>query len=289
MFRRISSYRALLAGLCTVGLSGAAQAALTDNLELYYNFNGDSTAVGDINDQSGNSRDGSGADKDASGTIDYLFSNDVQAASFGSSLNLGDTTDYVISDTPGYNGITGANARTVAAWVKLDSVGQSTTIMEWGTNVNGVRWAFRINSAATNGTVGGLRVEVAGDFVVSDGAVGLNGWHHVAATFVDDGSPVVEDALLYIDGVLQGQSNSGGNSPAINTSGSAQVTVGSSQYFADDRQVDGLLDEVAIWSRALSAQEIGELASNPITPIPEPSSLALLGLGGLLVARRRRV
>ena len=164
------------------------------------------------------------------------------------------------------------------------------TVIYEGTNSNGLRWAFRVNSAGSNGTVGGLRVEVAGDYIIGSDAINDGGWHHVAATFFDDGTPVVEDVQLYVDGVLQTTFTSGPGSPAINTSGSNQVTVGSSQLITgDDRSVRGLMDEVGIWSRVLSQQEIQTLASG--TPIiPEPSTLAIFGFGSLgLIFRRRRV
>lgn len=156
--------------LLAIGFAGFnhAPAALISNLETYYDFNSDSTAPGDINDQSVNSRDGSGVD-------------------------------------------------------------------------------------------------------------------------VDDGTPVVEDVLLYVDGTLQTTFTSGPGSPTINTSGSNEVTIGSSQLITgDDRSVRGLMDEVGIWSRALSEQEIQTLASG--TPIiPEPSTLTILGFGTLgLIFRRRR-
>ncbi|MEO0476541.1 MAG: LamG domain-containing protein, partial [Planctomycetota bacterium] len=255
----------------------------------YYSFDNDTIADGGIQDISGNNRDGSGFDRGSSG-ITYSFSNDVAAAiGSGQSLDLNNTEDFVISDTPGYNGVSGASARTVAGWVKINSIPGNTTLVEWGANTNGQRWAFRVQDS-TGSDNGNLRIEVAGDFAIGNTAINDGQWHHVAVVFSNDGTPVVEDSLLYIDGVLDASagnfSSSGGGSPAINTGTTNQVTVGSSQIFTDNREVGGLMDEFGVWSRALSSQEIADLASG--TVVPEPSSLALLGLGGLLIARRRR-
>lgn len=44
----------------------------------------------------------------------------------------------------------------------------------------------------------------------------------------------------------------------------------------------------AIFSENFALSQVGDDVNDTITAIPEPSSLALLGLGGLMVARRRR-
>ena len=51
----------------------------------------------------------------------------------------------------------------------------------------------------------------------------------------------------------------------------------------------GLMDEVAIWDRALSGEEARGLYYSALALVPEPGSFVLLALGGLaLVAVRRR-
>ncbi|MFN3168625.1 MAG: LamG-like jellyroll fold domain-containing protein [Phycisphaeraceae bacterium] len=334
---------------------------MSDGLELYYNYEADTTAPGGILDASGNTRNGSGTEDNdfVSGTIDYTFASDVPAALTGSTkaLDLSATTDFIVSDTPGYTGIGGTGDRTVATWIKVDptDIG-STTLVEWGENANGNRWSFRINYSG-QGLVGGIRTEVQGGFNITDGAVNDGEWHHVAAVLVDDGSPDVLEVLMYIDGVLQGSSGSGDE--PIDTLATSNVVIGNSNKFVDVRQFTGLMDDTAIWSRALSAQEIADLAAGasilggpalpgdtdadgdiddtdlgtafsnytgpqppgtggktaadgdtdgdgdiddtdlgtifsgytgPLGPesVPEPGSLALIGLGGLMALRRRR-
>jgi len=55
-----------------------------------------------------------------------------------------------------------------------------------------------------------------------------------------------------------------------------------------NRQYEGLLDDLQYYDQALVLEDVQTLYNNPGTVIPEPASLALLGLGGLLVASRRR-
>jgi hypothetical protein len=53
---------------------------------------------------------------------------------------------------------------------------------------------------------------------------------------------------------------------------------------------NGFIDEVAVWKRALPAEQVAWLSQNSmiLIPIPEPGAMALLGLGVCLAAYRRR-
>ena len=51
----------------------------------------------------------------------------------------------------------------------------------------------------------------------------------------------------------------------------------------------GLIDDVAIFNGVLTQGELNTVIASGAAAVPEPGSLALLGLGGLLVARRQRL
>jgi len=83
-----------------------------------------------------------------------------------------------------------------------------------------------------------------------------NQWHHIAVAFSDDGSPNVNELLLYVDGQLEAI---GGISPQqITTAITEDVRIGN--YGSSARYFQGLIDDVRIYDRPLRAAEILKLS-----------------------------
>ena len=156
---------------------------------------------------------------------------------------------------------------------------QNDGIFGMGTNTGGLKWTIR--TQRQNGPVdGNLRVEVNGGYKTGTTVIDDGEWHHIAVTWTDDGTPDVNDALLYVDGVLE--TTDAVLDETMNTANGIDVRLGES---VNGRNWDGWLDDMRIYDEVLDADAIFALAN-----IPEPSAivLAAFGLLGLLCGRRRR-
>jgi hypothetical protein len=118
----------------------------------------------------------------------------------------------------------------------------------------------------------------------STAAIQRGVWTHVAFTYSD----LSDQLQLYINGQPD---------RTIATSGGlkfdSSATLGMREDLAGDA-FKGTLDELAVYRRALSPNEIlARYLGGPPIPVPEPSAIALLGLGGVgflsgrLLTRRR--
>ncbi|WP_235203443.1 LamG-like jellyroll fold domain-containing protein [Sulfuriroseicoccus oceanibius] len=113
----------------------------------------------------------------------------------------------------------------------------------------------------------------AGTFDVDDGA-----WHHLGLT-VGGGT-----LTLYIDGQNRG-------SAAYSGTGAMSAFQLASRFGDGDRAITTEIDDVAIFDNTLTDGEMLFLSTNAAASavaVPEPSSAALLGLGGLALILRRR-
>jgi hypothetical protein len=146
-------------------------------------------------------------------------------------------------EIPNYLGVSGNNARTCGAWVKTTST-SPMALFSWGSDAPGNKWTVMLQSGA-------LRLENSGGAVQGTRTVNNGQWHHVACTFQNDGSPNITDTKLYIDGTPDSASSQ--TSQTLSTIVANPATIGTD---SQDRFFQGVLDEVRIYDRALSAGEI---------------------------------
>lgn len=124
---------------------------------------------------------------------------------------------------------------------------------------------FRVSN---DGSLAGL-TDLASKTVIQTGT-----WYHFAGTY--DGS----EMRLYINGNLETSTPKTGS--VFNSA--TPLKIGRYDYFPG-WVFHGSIDEVAIWNRALTASEVGQLH---LTGVPEPTSVALVLTGTLVLALGRR-
>lgn len=143
--------------------------------------------------------------------------------------------------------------------------------LNFGTGANLDKLALGI------GTAGGFQVALSDALAPG---THYDKWTHVALTVDRDGG--ASGVQFYVDGNSYGSASAAGFA-TTSLSPTQNLEVGA---FNNSNPIDQI-DDLAIFSGVLTAQEVSDLADGTAS-IPEPGSLALLGLGGLLVASRRR-
>jgi hypothetical protein len=174
----------------------------------------------------------------------------------GQALSFDGVDDYVSISSLN---LSGTNVVTLAFWMKRPSFSVNKNTFEFTTNFNSFSdgFGFFINDTPTCGP-GDIEVAIKGDVgynIRCYNEPSVNEWHHYVAIY-NKGAPNPEQSL-YIDGVLQtaasnpytnDNTNNFGNRPFFMMSRNGQ-----SQFDT------GQLDDVRIYNRALSADEVLQL------------------------------
>jgi hypothetical protein len=218
-------------------------APITYGLVAAYGFNEGSG--GTASDASGNNN---------SGTVtNATWSN---TAKFGKSLQFNGSNARVWVPSSGSLNLT--SGMTLMAWVRPTNSLQlnNRTILRRESNSSGGYWLYAGQSGLTNilRPGGGAVINGSNKAASAGSTLSANNWTHVALTY--DGTNV----RMYINGTLSGSAVSATGSIA---SGSLPLWIGGNnngEYF------QGQIDEVRVYSRALSATEIGTIKETAITP-----------------------
>ncbi len=174
---------------------------------------------------------------------------------------------------------------TIEAWINPDAVTPGNTnafqrlVLNWGAQTS---YHFGIRGDDVNlfvNDAGGNReVATGGDIVAGQ-------WQHIAATVDGPGGL----ARVFLNGVQVGTSLLI-NGSVLNTTTEGLGIGDSASSFGF--RYSGLIDELAMWRTALSADQIRThyLSFNNafIVPVPEPTTATLAGLAAMGLMRRRR-
>ncbi|MGB0992622.1 MAG: LamG-like jellyroll fold domain-containing protein [Akkermansiaceae bacterium] len=239
------------------------------------------------------------------GLWEFNDSGDLGKATVGTDATL-DTATYggaAITSTAGVTGGDGAAAVPVDSMLAINNPigvnGGGTTRTNEYTIVFDIQiptlanWVSQISTDRSGdgdyfySTSRGLGVSSEGYVDDSDppSLVTANVWHRFVIS-VDNGTA----RTTYVDGVDGSTVNGGHGSGGLDSRWSLTTVF---DMFSDNGGNEEALTNVsnlALYDTALSAAEVTALGAvgTSLAPVPEPSSAALLGLGGLALIMRRR-
>jgi len=170
---------------------------------------------------------------------DLSFEKNSASGRIGRALKLAGGDNYV--QITGYKGVTGTRPRTVAAWIKTTI--DRGEIISWGADDYGKMWTFGF----IRGRIG---VTPKGGYLYINDAVHDNQWHHLAAVVQKAELPNLYDNVkLYKDGALAEIHDIGLlDLWPIDTGSEFDVRIG--------RRFNGLIDDIRVYDRALSEDQI---------------------------------
>lgn len=215
-----------------LGLSAQAQSTLTNGLQAYWSFDGnflDAIA---------------GFHGEARGTEPIPFV--AGKTGFGQAIQLNGADQFVevtggSEDDLEFPG----GSMSIAAWFKV-----TTFDTDWQALIakgEGSNWRVARSGATLQMSYAGGIGDVTGATEITD-----TNWHHLVA--ITDATGAAFATAIYIDGVLDGTVE-GEPVLAENTS---RVMIGENPE-ARNREWEGELDDIAIWDRVLTEQEITQL------------------------------
>ena len=220
------------------------------------------------------------------------------AGQYGQSLRFNGDNFLLFNNLTELMAANGAPSYSVSMWAKTETVGGGTgsayaTLSNWGnapstagetrftyafgmSSATQIRAQTRFDNDTTNGG------DIFNRNVTTPVAPNNGNWHMLSWTF-DTTSGVI---TTYFDGAQVEQFTSAATSFAMANSSSSVGGMGIKGDSGTFLPAGVHLDEVWVMNQVLSPAEIQSLFST--NAIPEPTSLAVLGLGGLgLLARRR--
>ncbi len=223
-FKNAWASTALVALIVLLLGAGTGSAAIVDNLVAHWTFD-DNTPGNEYLDSAGSNHG------TAQGTVPALATGLIGAHTLelggAGTINVGSSADF---DTTTYSISTWLNADTTAGW--------RTAVGSWH---GGAYWTHLGNNAGGDfGDHGGGQT--------SGGVVTLGQWNHVVSVR----NPGVENQL-WVNGVKMAQTSTG--TPQI--PGGNNVYIGTKN--GAENWWDGKIDDVGIWDRAITSDEVREI------------------------------
>jgi hypothetical protein len=173
---------------------------------------------------------------------------------------------------------------TIAAWVNPTNTSRSTVFAinpTGGTYVNARTYIVEVGANDLKIDTYNGAFSTSTDKIVSDGTT----WSHIAVVGVIAGPDPISginkvNVTMYVNGKVEGTTQLN----AIDLVGGSSCSLGAYSYSLTvpasyNYSFDGGMDEILVYDHAFTAEQIANL--------PEPATMAILGLGALLIRRKR--
>ena len=219
----------------------------TNGLLAYYPFNGNA------NDTSGNGNNGS------------VFGATLNTDRFG---NLNSAYSY-----NGINAFVSTNfmpptlnqSRTISLWFNAEDAtmpNDGYSIVSYGANSDNCSQSggrFELGMFY-NSSVSAKCLKIDGTCTATFAQTAYgNGWHNFVVTYDNTFGNYVCSSKMYFDGILITTSNNYNANTIINTLNLSNFTIGKSPSSPTQRFFKGSIDDIGIWNRALTQEEITNL------------------------------
>jgi len=187
-------------------------------------------------------KDSSKHGRDAKLSGDLSFDGGSVPGRIGKALKIDGSKGLV--EVPGYKGVEGTAARTVCLWIRTKT--SRGDVVLWGTQDFGQMWILRF----IRGHVG---VTPHGGYYYMEDSVHDEAWHHVGAVVGEAELPNLhDDVTLYLDGQVA-------QPDRIGLLDLWPIETGAEQDVAVGKGFQGEVDDLRIYDRALSDEEIKAL------------------------------
>ena len=247
---RHSVFLVLLLGLLASNVASAVDATLL----CWWTFEGNLTNSG----STGSANDGTGVNSPT-----------YAAGQIGQALNLNGTNQYADCGTLNLS-TNGTGGITLCAWINRPAIAGDRKIV--GNHNGNTGFKMGVYNGANSGNTPRLEMEVwdaSGQTLTratnGTALTSINTWYHVACVFDDTANEVRE----YVNGVLDTTTTGVTKSLAAST---GTLRIGAEQPTAN-YYFNGLLDDVRIYSRVLSASDLQMVMKGgaAISPASNPS------------------
>jgi len=249
-----SLVRTMGAAILVLVMGQTAWADLSAGLVAHYAFNGNADDV---------------SENGHNGTVYGATLTSDRFGSPNSAYHFDGLDDYVrVPDDPQLDGM---NALTLSLWIKIDSVDRMTEVLnKWVAGDSPLDGVYNIGIDTGGQTAFQYCTNDAYVIKISSDALDTDSWHHIAGVYTG------VEGSIYIDGSLAALFRDDPDSLGPLNSIADDLLIGCGNLGGSlIHFFDGSIDDVRIYSRALSPTEIEDLR---VVPVPGAALLAVLGL-----------